>query len=212
MSDELGICDLDTDQPHQRDCECVNWKPLAAPAPKPEASAKGQNIWEYLAHQNEDLARISKELAEKDAEIARLTQELEIAKAALRKAALDGLTITQERDVLDEGRHFAFKQAALAVQERDAAVALSWDQAIEACGQLGLRYGIVFDFSRLKNPPWSATAVALELERVRAAIAEVKLMPHHDECIMMAENCGCYKGRRLAELQRREKELSAKNS
>jgi hypothetical protein len=53
---------------------------------------------------------------------------------------------------------------------------------------------------------------ALELERVRAAIAEVKLMPHHDECIMMAENCGCYKGRRLAELQRREKELSAKNS
>jgi hypothetical protein len=161
MSDELGTCDTALG-PHEKEPACENWKPLAAPAPKLEASA-AKKVPICVDHAGCDACFAYEEyiLAQKDAEIARLTQERDAA----------------QKDV-EYWRTLARKDAG------------------------GL--------------------AALELERVRAAITEAQWRSNHwpplgalrtvESLTRWIEGRQAEQYEHTAELQRREKELSAKNS
>jgi hypothetical protein len=227
MSDEWGICDL-LGMPHKKDGStagyvqpCVNWRPLV-PAPKPEASAvpaktetvrccfwcanahtmglectcachKHEQLIDSLKAINADvewtipqLGAIRKLLAAKDAEIARFTQERDAAVAAAFRATVQACA--------DE----ATRHASVANRESDRSAFTYIAEKIRGISE-----------QRAKS-----SDAALELERVRAAIAELQASPSvgtsgaGTSLLQELLNVNAYRMNRLAELQRREKELA----
>jgi hypothetical protein len=165
-------------------------------------------------------------LTAKDAEIARLTQERDAAQATqkFQQREIARLKSGESAGEYSLTGHLAVKDALIArlTQERDAAVAATVEscaawldreadcvQKLSEKGQRGIGTG-TYECNladRLRHD-LGRNKAALELERVRAAIAEVELI--RDEYL----DDGGYElaskpefDAHLAELQRREKEL-----
>jgi hypothetical protein len=213
MSDEWGICDL-LGMPHKKDQvtagyvqPCVNWRPLV-PAPKPE-DAEGRvltteelqgerEVYRAVKHfgqstGNAQYVRASliddlfQTLTAKDAEIARLTQERDAAVAATYRQAANH----QLHHVFSVSDGKIVQSRCGCGQEfSPGACCAEWSAHIESLAR---------------------GSTVLELERVRAAIGEAKWWDEYvtDESKPLAAVIPVLEGR-VAELQRREKELSAK--